>query len=418
MTQLKDVYGIISFEQKNIKISVFQVEKEAKHCLYYRNVFLNSGISKHLENNREQLLSYLKDELIKVERFIGISVVRYLILVPHLKMTINNKLSDKFVFDDKEEFDKYIKNLSVDKEHVCLTRSVTDYVVNEKVQSEFPANVEFQANYIEYLAKKQDIADVIELINELKITPLGFYNNPIAYENSILDHSQKKRMLIDMQDDCTNVYFYNTNVELTKMITVEQGKSWLVDSIAKSLKLDNASALSLLQSYQNIKLVSRNMILCNVHKPKFKSVEQLDLNTFKSITNRHINNYFKLIVDACERIDTESIHFNCDCELYDCFDYKLNKMLAVTINNVKVETQKQNIVGLENENVSNIIWILNGVINEKEILSKPVPCSIDAYFDEYQQEKQFNKDLFTRCGIFLTNFVSKLGGSMDILWKK
>ena len=418
MTQLKDVYGIISFEQRNIKVSVFQIEKHAKHCLYFRNIPLHDDLNKHLKENRAQLLSYLKEKLMKVDSFIGVKVVRYLILVPDLKMSISNKLSDKFIFNDKQELDNYIKNLPTDKEHVCLNRCVTDYVVNEQVQSTFPANVEFRANYIEYLAKKQDIAGVVDLINELHIIPRGFYNNPIAYENSILNHNQKTRVLIDMLDDCTNIYFYSKETELSKVVTIGQGKNWFIDSIAKAIKLDYANALNLLASYKNIKNVSQNIAVCNYDKAQYRLLDQLDLNSFKKITNNQINYFFKLVVDACDCINAESIHFNCDSTIYDCFEYKLNKMQPIVIDDVKLETQLQNIVGLENDNTSNIIWILNGVINEKEILTKQVPCSIDAYFDEYQQEKQFNKDVFMKFGIFLTNFVAKLGGSMDSLWKK
>ena len=418
MTLLKDVYGIISFEERNIKISVCQVEKQAKHCLYFRNIFLHDTIDTHLKNNRDNLLNHLRQELIKVETFIGINVIRYLILVPHLNMVVNSKLSDNITSDSKSQVEEFIKSLPVNDEFVCLNRAVTDYVVNEQVMDNIPIQEEFKVNYIEYLAKKEDVKDIIDLINALHIEPLGFYNNPIAYISAKLDHSEKKRMLIDMLDDSTNIYFYDKKKELYRMVTIKEGKNYLVNKIMDIVKLSRSEVLNLLAAFKNIKHIYQNAVVCNYHKDHYKSLQQLDLNTFKLIVNKEINDYFRIIVKACDKINAESIHFNCDIDLFDCFDYKLNSDKQVTFNGVKVETQNQTIVGLENENVSNIIWILNGAINEKEILGKEVPCSIDPYFDEGQQTKQFNKNIFMKFGIFLTNVVAKLGGSDDSLWKK
>ena len=418
MTQLKDVYGIISFEEQNIKISVFQVEKQAKHCLYFRNIFLHDTIDKHLKNNRDNLLAHLRHELIKAETFIGINVIRYLILVPRLKMVVNAKLSDEITSNSQAQLEEFIKSLPVSDEYVCLNRCIVDYVANEQVREDIPTEGKFKVNYIEYLAKSEDVKDIIDLINALHIEPLGFYNNPIAYKNSLLDHSEKTRMLIDMVQDATNIYFYDKKTELYRMVTIKEGKNYFIDKIMSTTKLSRSECLNLLSSFKNIKHIGQNPVICNYHKSSYKSLDQLDLNSFKILVNKEINDYFKLIVNACNKINAESIHFNSDIDVFDCFDFKLNGTQPITINHVKVETQKQNIIGLESENVSNIIWILNGAINEKEVLGKEVPCSIDPYFDEGVQVKQFNKNIFMKFGIFLTNVVAKLGGSDDSLWKK
>ena len=418
MTQLKDVYGIISFEQRNIKISVYQVEKQAKHCLYFRNLFLHNTIESHLKNNRDNLLQHIRQELIKVETFIGINVIRYLILVPGLNMIVNNKLSDDITSKDESQVEEFIKSLPTNNEFVCLNRCVTDYVVNEQIRDTIPAEGSFKVNYIEYLAKQQDVAGIIDLIKALNIEPLGFYNNPIAYKNSLLDHQEKTRMLIDMLDESTNIYFYDKKTELYRMVSIKEGKNYFIDKMMSILKLSRAETCNILAAFKNIKHMEQNAAVCNYHSCHYKALNQLGTKTLKVLISKEINDYFKKIVTACEKINAESIHFNCDLDLYDCFDYKLNYTKPITINNVKVETQVQNIIGLENENVSNIIWILNGAINEKEILGKEVPCSIDPYFDEGQQTKQFNKNIFMKFGIFLTNVVAKLGGSNDSLWKK
>ena len=418
MTQLKDVYGIITFEQYNIKISVYQVEKQVKHCLYFRSIFLLDSFQDHVKSHRDAVIRYLRNELMKVETFIGVNVLRYLILVPDLKMTLNNKLSDEVSFHTKEQLDNYLKNLSTPDGKVCLNRSITDYIVNEQVQSEMPTQDVYKVNYIEYLANKADVTELCNLIDALQIEPLGFYNNAIAYKNSILDHNKKTRILIDMLDDCTNIYFYDKNTELYRIVTVEEGKDWLINQLTEITKLTKEQCINFISAYQNIKLINENPIILNCHCPHYRSLKQLDLNSFKVIVNNLINKYFQIIVDKCDSIDCESVHFNCDNSIYDCFDYKLNVCQEAFINGVKIETQYQTIVGLEHENVANIIWILNGAINENELLGKAVPCSIDPYFDEHQQERQFNKDIFMKFGIFLTNFVAKLGGSMDQIWKK
>ena len=418
MTQLKDVYGIISFEEQNIKISVFQVEKQAKHCLYFRNIFLHDTIDKHLKNNRDNLLAHLRHELIKAETFIGINVIRYLILVPRLKMVVNAKLSDEITSNSQAQLEEFIKSLPVSDEYVCLNRCIVDYVANEQVRDDIPTEGKFKVNYIEYLAKSEDVKDIIDLINALHIEPLGFYNNAIAYKNSILDHKEKTRMLIDMLDESTNIYFYDKKTELYRMVSIKEGKNYFIDKMMSILKLSRAETCNILAAFKNIKHMEQNAAVCNYHSCHYKALNQLGTKTLKVLISKEINDYFKKIVTACEQINDESIHFNCALDLYDCFDYKLNYTKPITINNVKVETQVQNIIGLENENVSNIIWILNGAINEKEILGKEVPCSIDPYFDEGQQTKQFNKNIFMKFGIFLTNVVAKLGGSNDSLWKK
>ena len=418
MTQLKDVYGIISFEEKNIKISVFQVEKQSKHCLYFRNIFLNDTINSHLKLNRERLLAYLRQELIKVETVIGVNVIRYLILVPHLNMTINSKSSDEITYTNKNDLESYITNLPTSEEFVCLNRSITEYVVNEQVLTTAPIDGSLKVNYIEYLARKNDVKDFVELINALNIEPLGFYNNPIAYKNSILDHNEKTRMLIDMLEESTNIYFYDKKTDLYRTATIDQGKNWFVNKVSEKIKLSKEDTLNILESFRNIKHISQNVVVCNYHNDHYKSLQQLDTAYLKTMISNLIGEYFQLVVKGCEKVNADSIHFNCDDALFECFDFKLNGNDPVTINRVKVETQQQNIIGLEDENVSNVIWILNGAINEKEILGKEVPCSIDPYFDEGQQEKQFSKNVFMKFGIFLTNVVAKLGGTDDSLWKK
>ena len=225
MTNLKNVYGIISFEETNIKISVFLVCKQKQHCMYHRNIILPESLSDFLKNNRNDLIQYLQKELIKVDNFIGIKVLRYLILVPHLNMTVSNHLTDELNCANQEELNKYLNNIIIPENKVCLSHVITDYVVNEQVQLHFPQKQKFKANYIEYLADKNDIKDICELISSLCIEPLGFYNNAIAYQASLLNHEKKTRMLIDMQDDLSNVYLYDKNADLYCLKTIIRGKN-------------------------------------------------------------------------------------------------------------------------------------------------------------------------------------------------
>ena len=103
MYSLKNVFGIISFETKYIKITVAEISKNETHCLYFKKVTYPGCDINFKLNDFNGTKTILTNELIKVDSFIGIKVKRYVLNIPNLPINMTSQTISNDNFKSEED---------------------------------------------------------------------------------------------------------------------------------------------------------------------------------------------------------------------------------------------------------------------------------------------------------------------------
>ena len=144
MFNLKKVFGIISFEANHIKILVVENASGIQHCLYFKKVAYPGHNENFKLNDHDVTKRILNIELLKVDKFIGAKVKRYLLDIPNLPINMIYQSFDNQNFKSEADICNYIDNNPYYNGALCIKKQIINYKVNDRIVEQLPQSDQFK----------------------------------------------------------------------------------------------------------------------------------------------------------------------------------------------------------------------------------------------------------------------------------
>lgn len=228
MYNLKEIYGVITFNDTSLRIGVFDTQTpNQKNCLYYTYADLNPD---PYTTNITKTKGILAKKLLSVDKFIGLPVKRYLICFNELSMEVRIHTTETITCNDEVEANKFINEnnlIDIDENYCSLKKEIIAYHCNNQIYDTFPIDTnQFKITYLDYY-NQQDlilIKNIISLLHACNVQVLGCYNIPIAYQKA---HEKtlmnQNHVLIDVHQQQINIYQYDTSNKITQITNLNFG---------------------------------------------------------------------------------------------------------------------------------------------------------------------------------------------------
>ena len=407
MYSLKKVFGIISFETRHIKIIVVDTSNNELNCLYYKKInYLGYNINNKL-NYFDDTKSILTKELIKVDKFIGIKVKRYILDIPNLPISFTNQTIENQNFKSKNDIYKYIDEHPYYPNALCIKKQIVGYIVNDQLVTKFPTKSNFTVKCINCFINKNVINEYEKLFADLLIDQIDFYVNEFAFGNAF--SITGNLLLIDIYDKHCNLVEYNENRKVIYNQSIDFGSEWFIKELGNVLKINDEEKIKHLINtikYSNDDI--NNPVIINYFQNKYLKTKQLKLEDFKkiclSIVIKQINNLDSYLVDK----NFDEIKIHCANNFHEL--YSLASDLGyLKIKNVNIGICNESILGLEDEYISHLVYVIKDINKRYETNKITDLVSIDPFFSEDISRNQFHKNVIIKLGIQSTKIWAKLG---------
>lgn len=410
MYNLKKILGIISFEPKNIKILLVDCAKAAKYnCLYYKSLPYQ-GYDNSFKINLDLTKKLLNGELIKVDKFLGIKVKRYIINIPNLELIFKKGMIDNHNFKNEDSIKEYLNNNVEDASNICIKSNIEGYVLNGIKLNSFPTNEPtFKAIYKSYFISKEIINQYENLFNELNIELMGVYNNALCWSN-LFEKTNKNKLLIDINELNIDLIEYDKNNEIINFKLIPFGTNWLRDLIKTKLEINNDLIIdNMIDAFKSTQTIDSNPIIANYYKDKFLDITQLDLNSLKSLIVKWVSNQLEKVNNEIigNEYEYEQISLNCNNQYLSLYEFVADQEY-LKINNQPLIIFQKKLIGIEEDDISNLIWIVDNIL--KTTSNNEYVSSIDPFISEEMINRQFRQNILLKFGIISTNISAKLGG--------
>ncbi|WEK83227.1 MAG: hypothetical protein L3I91_00800 [Mycoplasma sp.] len=161
MYHLKSVYGLIQLQNNQIILAVLQNENtNLQHCLYHKVINTNN-LTIDQEFSVSELAKTLNNELVQVDMLMGIMVKRYIFIVDHTDLAIEQKIDEltNLLGIKKIGLQSMAKSFSyVDTNHILIDIKDDYSVINEYNDQNQLVNTkktELGINYFKQLVNNQ-----------------------------------------------------------------------------------------------------------------------------------------------------------------------------------------------------------------------------------------------------------------------
>ena len=408
MYSLRNVFGIISFETKYIKIAVAEVSKHETHCLYFKKIAYPGYDINFKLNDFNGTKNILTNELIKADSFIGIKVKRYILNIPNLPISMTKQVITNDNFKLENDIYKYIDANPYYQGAKCIKKQIIGYVVNNQLVKKIPNQTDFSVECLNCFINKSLIEEYENLFNKLFIKIIDIYINAFEY-NDIFSTNTTNALLIDIYEQQCNLIEYNKNHEIVHSQTINLGTDWFANQLANKLEVDSIKNIDqLIQSMKYTANCAENPVVVNHFKNKYLRTKQLKLEEFKKIclstAIKQINRLHEYLIDK----QFDEIKIQCNNMFNEVYSLACD-LGYLKIKNVNIETDNEKILGIENEYISNLAHIFKDINHRYELTNDTKLVSIDPFFSEDMSRSQINKNVIIKLGIQSTKMWAKLG---------
>ncbi|MBQ6279942.1 MAG: hypothetical protein IJK72_00545 [Mycoplasma sp.] len=408
MYSLKNVFGIISFETKYIKITVAEISKNETHCLYFKKVTYPGCDINFKLNDFNGTKAILTNELIKVDSFIGIKVKRYVLNIPNLPINMTSQTISNDNFKSEEDIYKYIDAHPYYPGTICIKKQILGYVVNNQLIKRMPNQTDFSVKCLNCFINKNFIEEYENLFNKLFIRIIDFYINAFEYKDTFSANASNA-LLIDIYEKQCNLIEYNKEHEIVYAQTINLGTDWFLNQLVNKLEIDPVRNVEqLIQSIKYTASCTENPVVANYFKDKYLRTKQLKLEEFKKIclstVIKQINKLDAYLIDK----QFDEIKIQCNNKFNEIYSLACD-LGYLKIKNVNIEIDNETILGIEDEYISNLVHILKDLNQRYELTKDMKLTSIDPFFSEDISRSQFHKNIMIKLGIQSTKMWAKLG---------
>ena len=408
MFNLKKVFGIISFEANHIKILVVENASGIQHCLYFKKVEYPGHNENFKLNDHDVTKRILNIELLKVDKFIGAKVKRYLLDIPNLPINMIYQTFDNQNFKSEADICNYIDNNPYYNGALCIKKQIINYKVNDRIVEQLPQSDQFKVKCLNCFINKNVISEYEKLFTELLIGEIGFYNNAFVLKNAFRK-SSKSKLLIDIYEQCANLIEYGEDNEIVRLQTVDFGTDFLKKLMMSKILVDDEKSINkIIQSFKNIYAYQENPTVINYYQNQYLKTKQLRLDDLKkiciSLVIKQINQIASFLVDK----KFDEIKLNCTSGFLTFYKFAYD-LEYLKMNEQEISICDAEIIGLENENISHLIYAISSATEESNKLDNVELTSIDPFYLEDMSTNQLKQNIIIKIGILSTNIWAKLG---------
>lgn len=421
MYNLKNVYGVISFNKSRIKVLVVERAESGKvNCLYNNCVSLNYLNANNQFINKEELSKTLLNMLTKADEFIGIVVKRYIVNISYMPVEIIKNIStDHEVKIDHEldladymSYTSKVNFLNGNNDKTIIDLHPYLWTLDGMNHSEFPygktgKNINFE--YYAYVANADFLKAFRDLVHECKVSIIGFINNQLSFGGLLArSNSGKKNVVIDVKSDSSTINFYDTHNILIHSESLNWGSNWMVDELKHKFNIpENVNLIPIIDSLQTVNLVDSSTSLINVHKPKFLNLmcaSAGELTKYVKIINQKfmnvVQNKINDILCRKNQLSYDHIYINANSMAYSFLDISTN---------INYEFFKTNIIGIDDNNIDVLVGSIEYIYNVQKS-KKHIKYSIDPYVSQEYANRSVKRDVLLNIGLITTKWSAKLGG--------
>lgn len=421
MYNLKNVYGVISFNKSRIKVLVVERAESGKvNCLYNNCVSLNYLNANNQFINKEELSKTLLNMLTKADEFIGIVVKRYIVNISYMPVEIVKNISTDHEVKVNHELDladymsytSKVNFLNGNNDKTIINLHPYLWTLDGMNHSEFPygitgKNINFE--YYAYVANADFVKSFRDLVHECKVSIIGFINNQLSFGGLLArTNSGKKNVVIDVKSDSSTINFYDTHNILIHSESLNWGSNWMVDELKHKFNIpENVNLIPIIDSLQTINLVDSSTSLINVHKPKFLNLmcaSAGELTKYVKIINQKfmnvVQNKINDILCRKNQLSYDHIYINANSMAYSFLDISTN---------INYEFFKTNIIGIDDNNIDVLVGSIEYTYNVQKS-KKHIKYSIDPYVSQEYANRSVKRDVLLNIGLITTKWSAKLGG--------
>ena len=221
--------------------------------------------------------------------------------------------------------------------------------------------------------------------------------------------SSKSKLLIDIYEQCANLIEYGEDNEIVRLQTVDFGTDFLKKLMMSKILVDDEKSINkIIQSFKNIYAYQENPTVINYYQNQYLKTKQLRLDDLKkiciSLVIKQINQIASFLVD--KKFDEIKLNCTGDFLTFYKFAYDLEYL---KMNEQEISICDAEIIGLENENISHLIYAISSATEESNKLDNVELTSIDPFYSEDMSTNQLKQNIIIKIGILSTNISAKLG---------
>lgn len=421
MYNLKNVYGVISFNKSRVNVLVVEKAINGKiNCLFFDYLDINYLNDKLEFINKDLLRDKLLELLTKADEFFGVIVKRYIINVSYLPVRVVKNISKDFELNENKELDQ--------NDYLSFVNKVDflDAVTNERIinvhpelwtldghnLSSFPYGKKgrmLNFEYVAYVTNAEMYKRFKDLAEQCKVSCLGIINNQICFSGCLerINEYHKRNLVIDVKSDSSTINFYDTNNNLVYFEKIDTGSNWMVDKVKHQFSIpEGQNLIPIIDSLDAIKLVDTNVSIVNIHKEDFLNLKVATAGAFISYINYTNKKFIELINNRINNI-LSRIQLSYD-NMYINANNMANKFLDQLVN-PQFKTFDNNIIGIEDKNLNAMLGAVD-YINATQKAKNHIKYSVDPYVSQNTFNDQLKKEILLKVGVITTKWAAKLGG--------
>lgn len=415
MFNLKQVYANINFERSKIKLLIVEKTAQKINCLYYseiNQIYLDDDM--HFINIGE-LHNKLIDLIKAADDFMGVNIKRYIVNISCLPLSIKFNVSPKFlVFDqilDWNHFNNYvnkIKKLNQSNSQQTLHVNPITWFLDDQEYKTFPISHSANQIYFQYYALNCNhhiIQQWYDLFDSLKVKIISFTNNSLGWSSLFKTSDEMNNVVVDIKSKNTIITIYKGS-EVTGVENHPFGSNEIISNIKKILKINESINLSpILDNLKNLDYVNEQVTLINKYTENFLSITEATSSDLKKCLTMSIK---KLLCDVADSINArelkiDKVRLNVNDELFSCISLINLNLLKLPL---KFELLRNDIVGLEEKNVCNLLASINYVYELQK--NGEFEFSIDDFVSQEISIAQTKQNILLKLGLISTRWAAKL----------
>lgn len=415
MFNLKQVYANINFERSKVKLLIVEKTAHKVNCLYYneiKQVYLDENMR---FINVNELHKKLVDLIKEADDFMGINVKRYIVNISCLPLKMKFNTSPKFLAFDQvltwnhcNNYINKIKNVNSNNDEQILHVNPKLWFLDNTEYETFPFSSAGGEIYFQYYAlscNRVILQQWHDLFDALKIKVINYLNNSLGW-SSLFANTNNHNVVVDIKSKSTIITIYKNN-EIIDIETHQYGSNEIINNIKSILKIDSSINISsLLNNLNTLDYVNEQVPVINKYDEKFLSITEatsLDLKKCLMIVFKKFSSDICNIIKN-KNINVDKINLNVNDDLFECIGLVNFDLFQLPF---KFELLRNEIVGLEEKNVCNILSSINYIYDLQTI--GEFEYSIDNYVSQEAYLTQTKQNFLLKLGLISTKWAAKLG---------
>jgi hypothetical protein len=234
----------------------------------------------------------------------------------------------------------------------------------------------------------------IDLLSSLKLKVIKITNNSLCFGSILATKDKHDKLVIDIKSNNVVVNLYDADGKIRHISTLPYGSRYITQSIKNTFSIpEHESLLPIFDVIKNSSDID-DLPLINIYDEKFLYLKEVTVKHMKLALKNIIANVFTQVERLINNLQSKyttifvQANLNVNDDLVSLFQINCPKVIG---NGLIISMLKNEIIGLEDYNVNNILSAVQYVDLEQPIEEKTY--SIDSFISEEINNQQVKQSI-------------------------